>query len=699
MKTCVSGDSLDKVPMYKKMSQADGSVFCSGMYAPIKSTADCEAAMKALNFTGQYTKGVRSGNWRDWPVGCFYNNYGKGVHLNAGGKAGPSTAGLNRLNTDGKNSAGSLCKRKNSGTCQERVYVLSKTESLSEAVKKVNAECSSQCSCTDDDFEFHGAAAYHLVAHVNTTITLSGEVIAPDGNSDSFYVWWDKKTAIGPVMGAVASVSGGEIWNVHRTTKWAWRDVTRLVNRRWTKATFQLTPGVHILYIAGRERGTLLRNIKITSGDADFVHAAALDRTPWGQDWLDGGKTKFTRATCSAREAFWNKKCGVSDVKSLFVEGEQGTPSPQGVPYKFTETAVPESSAGFKQPTSGTSFYQKEVYVKQGNFYVDTQMKFERPVDVSVKIKQTDGNDECGVIAVFPQKNTRHSGYNAGIGWWHKYFGAGVDGSIKRYGASGTTKTWHTVRIWASDDGKVYFYLDGKLQQTITDNKYQSGVIRLGSSCRNYQYKDLVVKGGVPLGHWMSRELTVGDCQARCKSTKGCGSFSYWRSGACHIAPPGASSFTSANVTAGSKSCGEEELQIDGIVSSASRSGSLLGDEHTTNLQTLSDDVSNEEQHMMPDGSFMDNADMSDPVYDVEAPNNGDQGSSADGDQSSDGTQTSPWSPDSTPPDPQPDVSDGTEGMPTGRNEQELLQEPFRSGTQMLGALFLGEEPNYKPDE
>ena len=70
--------------------------------------------------------------------------------------------------------------------------------------------------------------------------------------------------------------------------------------------------------------------------------------------------------------------------------------------------------------------------------------------------------------------------------------------------------------------------------------------------------------------------------------------------------------------------------------------------------------------------------------------NNGEQGSSADGDESSDRSDTTPWSPDHSPPDPQPDVSDGTQSSDSDPqvlsararcNTRFLLSSPLADGT------------------
>merc|ERR1711985_22832 len=129
---------------------------------------------------------------------------------------------------------------------------------------------------------------------------------------------------------------------------------------------------------------------------------------------------------------------------------------------EFTSLAsIGMTSSEWNQPTSGTSFPSSGVIqTNQGGYYVDTKETFHRPVDMSVELYQTSGSNECGVVALFPQNTNRHSSYNAGVGWWASYFGAGVDGSLK---------------------------------YTVSNNNYQSGIIRLGNNCRNFQYRNLVV--------------------------------------------------------------------------------------------------------------------------------------------------------------------------------------------------------------
>jgi len=183
--------------------------------------------------------------------------------------------------------------------------------------------------------------------------------------------------------------------------------------------------------------------------------------------------------------------------------------------------------------------------------YVDTKRTFQRPVDMSVDMLQVDtSSDECGVVALFPPSTGRHSGYNAGVGWWGQYFGTGAPGATTSGKMPSTTKEWHTVRINAAADGKVYFYVDGELRRTVDHNQYQSGVIRLGNNCRNFEYKNLVVteqaqpaaswvelkasngaSGGCsPQGPWYeTTHDNSGDpvayCKARCASSDGCVKF------------------------------------------------------------------------------------------------------------------------------------------------------------------------------
>ena len=93
--------------------------------------------------------------------------------------------------------------------------------------------------------------------------------------------------------------------------------------------------------------------------------------------------------------------------------------------------------------TGKTNIRDGIINVDAGNYYIDTQKTFTRPVDVSVMIRikitglmikqrfdsggggamehyegeAPESFPDCGLVSVFPQKTDRHSGYNAGIHW------------------------------------------------------------------------------------------------------------------------------------------------------------------------------------------------------------------------------------------------------------------------------------------
>jgi hypothetical protein len=115
---------------------------------------------------------------------------------------------------------------------------------------------------------------------------------------------------------------------------------------------------------------------------------------------------------------------------------------------------------------------------------------------MSIQLHQWGGSSECGVVSLFPQRNARHSGYNAGTGWWGRYFGAGRDGSIGKRGGipANNANRWNTVRINARADGWVDFYLNGSRRYRIRDNRYKSGVVRVGYGCRRFRFRNLRVK-------------------------------------------------------------------------------------------------------------------------------------------------------------------------------------------------------------
>ena len=151
------------------------------------------------------------------------------------------------------------------------------------------------------------------------------------------------------------------------------------------------------------------------------------------------------------------------------------------------------------QTVTKASFAGRVATVRQGSAYIETKQVFKRPLDVTASIRQSSGGNECGVLSVFPRNSARHSGYNAGVGWWRNYFGAGADGSIgKRGGNAGNNlRAWHKIRINVAADGKVYFYVNGQLRHTVVNNRYRSGRIRFGNNCRDFQIKDVNVCTGL----------------------------------------------------------------------------------------------------------------------------------------------------------------------------------------------------------
>jgi hypothetical protein len=146
--------------------------------------------------------------------------------------------------------------------------------------------------------------------------------------------------------------------------------------------------------------------------------------------------------------------------------------------------------------SSAAKFSNGVLTFKGGPNYISTVQQFTRPLDVSIKMRQTSGKPECGVVSIFPDSSTRHSGYNAGLGWWGNGFGTAVGGKPHKTKIIVHKAAWQTVRIYAAADGKVYYYLNGALERTETDSKYTKGGIRLGNNCVGWQYKDIVVKTG-----------------------------------------------------------------------------------------------------------------------------------------------------------------------------------------------------------
>jgi len=137
-----------------------------------------------------------------------------------------------------------------------------------------------------------------------------------------------------------------------------------------------------------------------------------------------------------------------------------------------------------------------EIVIKGGNHYVETKESYQRPFRMSVEMRQIDSRSPgCGMVAVFPDTYKRYSGYNAGLGFGGKMrdqFGVGTP-KIETRGGHGATDTWNTVMIQVKEH-IVQFYLNGELRHTVSDSKFQSGRVRLGNSCEDYAYRNVMVE-------------------------------------------------------------------------------------------------------------------------------------------------------------------------------------------------------------
>ena len=56
-------------------------------------------------------------------------------------------------------------------------------------------------------------------------------------------------------------------------------------------------------------------------------------------------------------------------------------------------------------------------------------------------------------------------------------------------------------------------------------------------------------------GQDRSKEASASACQTRCQQTEGCGFFSWWGDGGCHLQSPSAVAISAPGVTSGPKSC------------------------------------------------------------------------------------------------------------------------------------------------
>lgn len=121
----------------------------------------------------------------------------------------------------------------------------------------------------------------------------------------------------------------------------------------------------------------------------------------------------------------------------------------------------------FESTSKAASFKNGVVTVPAGSSsfqMISTKRSYRRPLTLEVDIRATPGKSasrrllaemgEC-TVALFASKPSKHKGYNAGIGWWSKYFGAGVDRAVKRAGGSPNLNEWQQLKIDAREDGWV----------------------------------------------------------------------------------------------------------------------------------------------------------------------------------------------------------------------------------------------------
>eukprot|EP01047_Picozoa_sp_COSAG01_P017021 COSAG01_NODE_889_length_12914_cov_3.351775_1_plen_4223_part_10 len=173
-----------------------------------------------------------------------------------------------------------------------------------------------------------------------------------------------------------------------------------------------------------------------------------------------------------------------------YIHEFKGTEVVSNVAYDLTKVKLGPTDF---TTSPGAVWSKGFVRIKQGNHFIDTKAIHARPVDVSVTMRQVSGNQDCGVIAVFPTSNSRHSGYNLGLGWWGNGFGTGKGSALQRSATIIHGSHWQNLRVNVRADGVVRFYLNGALKRTIIDNTLTKGVLRLGNNCRDFEYKDIVV--------------------------------------------------------------------------------------------------------------------------------------------------------------------------------------------------------------
>ena len=341
-----------------------------------------------------------------------------------------------------------------------------------------------------------GTVAPHF--SVDTKMTISGITVAS----------FTASAQLG-VRIAIATASG-----VHR-------DQVRLLNvvaagRRLAEAVSSVSFTVHIDVYSEPEAKKVEAEIKSVLDDATVAHdfAALVTEKMVSSATAAGASQAITSALAIAQPsvpAAAVVKDLVGKVAFPFMEAAATSVSPidagasawtiaRGTATFLTEgiqDGTPLATGQSAWKIKGSAAWSSgAVTVPAGSSYVETKETFHRPLDVTVQMRQShgSGSGECGVVSVFPSNEARHSGYNAGMGWWSNRFGAG-NGNAHAHGAGvNHANNWHTVRINIAADGKTYYYLNGQLRHTVSDNSaWSAGHIRFGNNCRSFEYKDLKV--------------------------------------------------------------------------------------------------------------------------------------------------------------------------------------------------------------
>jgi hypothetical protein len=92
-----------------------------------------------------------------------------------------------------------------------------------------------------------GSVVFQFYAMVATSVTFGFEVLAPDGENDSFNIEVDQR--------------GDQTWHVPRHNAWTWRAFTEIT---------AVEAGLHVLTVHGRDDGTKLTRVRIEAGDVTF---------------------------------------------------------------------------------------------------------------------------------------------------------------------------------------------------------------------------------------------------------------------------------------------------------------------------------------------------------------------------------------------------------------------------------------------